>query len=147
MPVSADRIPAAASGLIALAVALAIADGSIVTLALPALFVELGITVEGLAAVIGLYTLVLAMALLPAEWARRRVGSAAIGVAGMLLFAAASALCAIADSLEVLLVGRAIQAIGAAALLVAAFSLLDAGRDGRGASLWGLAAVLGVGTH
>jgi hypothetical protein len=83
------------------------------------------------------------MALLPAEWARRRVGSAAIGVAGMLLFAAASALCAIADSLEVLLVGRAIQAIGAAALLVAAFSLLDAGRGGRGARLWGLAAVLG----
>ena len=143
MPVSAERRPAAASGLIALAVALAIADGSIVTLALPALFVELGITVEGLAAVIGVYTLVLAVALLPVEHLRRRIGSAEVGVAGMLLFAAASTLCAVADSLTVLLIGRAIQAVGAAALLVAAFSLLDAGRGGSGAKLWGLAAVLG----
>jgi MFS family permease len=141
--VSADRLPAAASGLIALAVAIAVADGSIVTLALPSLFAELGVTVEGLAAVIGVYTLVLAVALLPAEWLRRRLGSAPIGIAGMLIFAAASALCAAADSLTVLLVGRGIQAIGAAALLVAAFSLLDAGRQGAGARLWGLAAVLG----
>ncbi|MGI9557494.1 MAG: hypothetical protein ACR2N5_06090, partial [Solirubrobacterales bacterium] len=88
---AATRTNPVASGLIALAVAIAIADGSIVTLALPALFVELGISVEQLAAVIGVYTLVLAVALFPAEWLRRAIGSVATGVGGMTLFAAASA--------------------------------------------------------
>jgi MFS family permease len=139
-----DRLPAATQALLAAVVALAIADGSIVTLALPSLFAELGVTVEGLAAVIGVYTLVLALALAPAELARRRLGSAPIAVAGTALFALASAVCAIAGSLGLLLAGRAVQGVGAAALLVAAFALLGAGDPTRrGARIWGFAAVLG----
>src|SRR5207253_9359364 len=51
--------------LLAVAAGLALADASIVTLALPRLLSELHATVEGVAAVIGVYTVVLAAALLP----------------------------------------------------------------------------------
>ena len=68
--------------LIAVGVALALADASVVTLALPPMLVDLDTTVEGVAAVIGVYTLVLA-ALLPwPAWLRRRVADAVLGAAG-----------------------------------------------------------------
>jgi hypothetical protein len=126
--------------LIAVAAGLALADASVVTLALPDLLVDLHTTVEGVAAVIGVYTVVLALALIPAERAMRRTGPARTGAAGLALFAVASLACAAANSLPVLLVGRGVQAAGGAAALVAAFSLLAQGRDAR--RLWFWAAVL-----
>jgi MFS family permease len=130
---------------VAAAAALALADASIVTLALPELLTELDATVEGVAAVIGVYTIVVAAALLPAERLRRAVGSRALGLASLALFAAACAACAAVSSLEALLVLRAIQALGGAGALIAAFGLLDAGHSGsRGRVLWTRAAVLGV---
>jgi MFS family permease len=60
---------------VALAAAFALADASIVTLALPQLLTQLDTTVEGVAAVIGVYTVVLGLALLPAEHLRRRLGA------------------------------------------------------------------------
>ena len=130
--------------LLAAAAGLALADASIVTLALPRLLTQLDATVEGVAAVIGVYTVVLALALLPAERLRRRMGSASLGAAALTLFAAASAGCAAAGSLELLLALRAIQALGAAAALVAAFDLLDAGAEGSpGRRQWTTAAVVG----
>jgi hypothetical protein len=105
---------------------------------------ELHATVEGVAAVIGVYTVVLAAALLPAEQLRRRTSSSRLGTAGLLVFAAASAGCAAAGSLELLLTLRALQALGAAAGLVAAFDLLGAGERGTpGRRLWTAAAVVG----
>jgi predicted MFS family arabinose efflux permease len=130
--------------LLAVAAGLALADASIVTLALPRLLSELHATVEGVAAVIGVYTVVLAAALLPAERMRRRAGSATLGTGGLALFAAACAGCAAAGSLELLLLLRAVQALGAAAALVAAFDLLGAGEeDAPGRRLWTAAAVVG----
>ncbi|MDX6659094.1 MAG: hypothetical protein QOH62_3887 [Solirubrobacteraceae bacterium] len=131
--------------LIAVAAGLALADASVVTLALPDLLVDLHTTVEGVAAVIGVYTVVLAVALIPAEHAMRRAGAARTGATGLAIFAAASLACASAGSLGVLLVARGVQAAGGAAALVAAFSLLAAGRDAR--RLWlaaaGLACAIG----
>ena len=57
---------------IALAAGIALADASIVTLGLPSILVELNATVEGVALVLGVYTAVLALALLPAAWLCRR---------------------------------------------------------------------------
>jgi hypothetical protein len=70
----------------------------------------------------------------------RRLGAPRTGAAGLALFAAATLGCAAANSLAVLLVARGIQAVGGAAALVAAFSLLAAGRDAR--RLWLATAVL-----
>lgn len=120
------RAPSATSArvLLALGVALALADASIVTLALPEIIVQLDTDVGGVAAVIGVYTVVLAVAVLAALPLRNRVGNRALGAAGMLVFAAASLVCGAADSLELLLAARAVQAVGAGAALIGAFSLL-----------------------
>jgi len=130
--------------LLALAVALALADASIVTLGLPAVLDELDATVEGTAGVLGAYTLALALGLPAAELARRRAGARRVGAVGLLLFAAASLACGAAGSLAVLVAARAVQALGAAGGLVAAFALLDAGRPGTGRRAWRAAAVLGI---
>ena len=130
---------------IAAAAALALADASIVTLALPELLVELDATVEGVAAVIGVYTVVVALGVLAAERLRRSLGSERLGVLALGVFAAACAACAAVSSLEALLVLRALQALGGAGVLVAAFALLGASTPGSpGRELWNRAAVLGL---
>lgn len=134
----------ARSLLLAVAAGLVLADASIVTLALPELLVELGTTVEGVAAVIGAYTIILALAVVPAERLARRLGPGPVASAGFVVFAVASAACAGAGSLTVLLVARCVQAAGGAAALIATFSLLGRDDDDRSASrrLWLGTAVL-----
>lgn len=129
--------------LLAVGVALALADASVVTLALPPLLDELDTTVEGVAAVIGVYTLVLAAALPLAETLRRRAGTATMGVAGFALFALAGVGCGLAPELATLLVARAAQAAGAAAALVAGFDAIGAGRA-HPSRLWTAASVFGI---
>jgi hypothetical protein len=124
--------------LIAAASGLVLADAAVVTLALPPILLELDTTVEGVAAVIAVYTGVLALALPLAAALHGRWS----GPAGALLFGAASIGCASADSLELLLVMRGLQALGGAALLAAAFDALDGGGAGR--RVWIGAAVAGT---
>jgi predicted MFS family arabinose efflux permease len=129
---------------IAIAVGLALADASVVVLALPPLLPELGTTVQGVAAVIAVYTLVLAVALPLAERLRRARGTAFTGLVGWGLFGAAAIGCGLAQSLGMLLVLRAVQALGAAGGIVSGFALLrDREADGPGA-LWTAATVFGT---
>ncbi|MGX6450167.1 MFS transporter, partial [Patulibacter sp. S7RM1-6] len=132
----------AARVLLALGVALALADASVVTLALPEVLTHLDTTVQGVAAVIGVYTVVLAVAVLVAVPLRRAAGSAITGAVGMAVFAGASVVCGEADALSTLLVARGAQAVGAGLGLVAAFALLHRGR--RRSRLWVAAAVFGT---
>ncbi|MFL5815975.1 MAG: MFS transporter [Conexibacter sp.] len=126
---------------VTVAAGLVLADASIVTLALPELLRALDTTVEGVAAVIAVYTGVLALALLPAERAVRRFGAAPVGALGFALFALASIACAGADTLAVLLAARAVQALAGALGLVAAFELIRGGTQ-AGRRHWLGAAVL-----
>ncbi len=157
MPLSGGRQPAkpgvigrstgrlVASAAIAAGAALALADGSIVVLALPELLSALDTGVEGVAAVIGVYTAVLALALFGAEALRRRIGAARLGGIGLSVFGIASLACGLAGSLPVMLTMRGLQALGGAAALVAAFALLNAGAmRGGGGRLWTLAAIAGA---
>jgi predicted MFS family arabinose efflux permease len=130
--------------LLAVAAGLALADASIVTLALPQLLGELHTTVEGVASILGVYTVVLAATLLPAERLQRAYGAPHTGAAGLALFAAASVVAGSSGSLGLLLVARGVQAVGGAAALVAAFALLEPGgaAGARGRMLWLGAAVL-----
>jgi MFS transporter len=116
------------------------ADASIVTLALPEILRDLDTTIEGVAAVIGVYTLVVAVVLLPLERAASRTSVQAIGAGGFALLALASVICAVSDSLPLLLTGRTLQALGGAAGLAVVFELLG-GHEGRGRTLWLWAAV------
>ncbi len=134
----------AVRALVATAAALALADASIVALALPPILVEMHTTVTGVAAIVGVYALVLAIAILPAERLVRRFGPSLVGAVGLALFAAASVGCAIASALGPLLVFRAFQAAGGAAGLLAAFDILDAGASAHGRRLWLGAALAGT---
>jgi len=136
-------MPKPARIVLAAGAALALADASIVTLALPALLNELDTTVEGVAAVIGVYTLALALALPAAELARRRTSTKAISAVGFAVFAGASVACGVAPDLTTLLIARAAQAIGGAAGLVGAFAAIGAGRT-EPSRLWAAASVLAV---
>ena len=84
---------------------------------------------------LGVYTLVLAGAAAGGAAARPRA------MVGALVFGLASLACGLADSIAALLVLRGVQALGGAALLVGAFTLLDAGGAGRRA--WTAAAIFG----
>ena len=101
--------------LIAIGVGVALADASIVTLALPELLIDLDTGVEGVAAVIGVYTFALAVALPLAALARRAVSDPVLGAIGFAVFAVAGGFCAAADTLTSMLVFRTLQALGAAA--------------------------------
>jgi predicted MFS family arabinose efflux permease len=130
--------------LLAVAAGLALADASIVTLALPQLLAELNTTVEGVASILGVYTVVLAAALLPVERLQRVYGAPRTGAAGMAIFAIASVAAGASNSLGMLLAARGVQAVGGAAALVAAFAMLEPGgaAGSRGRRLWLGAAVL-----
>jgi len=135
-----DTAPMRARDLaLAIGAGLGLADASIVTLALPDILQDLNTTVEGVAAVIGAYTVVLAIALVPFERAASVLSVRAVGAGGFALFAVASAACAGADDLTGLLIARCVQALGAAAGLATVFDLL--GGAGRGRRLWLGAAV------
>jgi hypothetical protein len=130
---------------IALAAGLALADSSVVVLALPPILLDLDASIEAVAAVIGVYTLALALALLAATRWRGRPEAARLGPAAMLGFAIAGACCGLAQSMPILIFLRAVQGVTAAAVLLTAFELLDAGRPGaRGSRLWTAAAIFGA---
>lgn len=108
---------------------LASLDGSIVNIALPAIQRDLGGGVAGLQWTINAYTLTLAALILVGGslgdgWGRRRVF-----VSGVVWFALASFLCAIAPSIEVLIAARAFQGIGAALLTPGSLALISASID------------------
>src|ERR1700761_370064 len=129
-------------GLLGVAVALVLADGSIVSLALPQVLVDLHTSVVGLAAILFVYMAVLAVAALIAARRARRVGVRRMAAGGFALVAIAGVVCGLSDSLAVMLAGRVIGAAGGGVCAVASFELLEG--DGRGARTWLLASVLGL---
>lgn len=132
--------------LLGLAVALVLADSSVVTLALPEILREFRVDVSEVAWVLTAYNLVLALTAVPAAWLARRVGAGRVAAAGALIFAGASLACALATSLDPLVTARAIQAVGGAAVVCAALELLarETGSDARAAGVWAAGGVAGA---
>jgi predicted MFS family arabinose efflux permease len=120
---------------------LALADTAIVALALPPILRDLDTDVAGVAAVLGVYAVVLALALPVAEHVRSWAGTRLTGCGGVCVFVVGSLACGLSDSLALLLSARAVQGIGAAAVLVTAHTLLAT--DAAGARAWRLASLLG----
>lgn len=133
--------------LLALAVGLVLADSSVVTLGLPDVLDDFDATPQGVSWVLTAYNLALAVAAVPAALlVRRGVSNRSLAIAGLLVFAAASLVCALAPSLGVLVVARAVQGLGGAAVACTALVLLvDAtGGRARGTAVWGAAGALGA---
>ncbi len=133
------------SGLLGLAVGLALADSSIVTLALPEILRDFDVGVTTVAWVLTSFNLVLALVALPAAYVARRRPRAAF-VAGTVVFAAASLLCGLATNFDWLVAARCVQAVGAALVVTAAIGLLTeaTGSQSGGKRIWVAAGVLGA---
>src|SRR5262249_28460715 len=133
------------AGLLAVAVGLALADSSIVTLALPRILGRFDVGITTVAWVLTSFNLVLAVVAVPcAAIVRRRPNATFAG--GAVLFAGASLVCGLAPAFAVLLSARCVQAVGAALLVVAALDLgAEAIRDrARAICGWVLAGRVGA---
>lgn len=106
--------------------ALAVIDGSIVTVALPTLAHDLGVDSSAAVLVVTVYQLVLVMTLLPFSALGSRIGLRRLYQYGQVMFLVSTILCFFARSLPFLLVVRAIQALGAAASLSVSSGLIRA---------------------
>jgi DHA2 family multidrug resistance protein-like MFS transporter len=104
--------------------ALVVLDGGIANVALPTIARDLGVDSSAAVLVVTIYQLVLVMTLLPLSAVGDRIGLRRLYHHGLLLFAAASLLAFFARSLPFLLVVRAIQALGAAAVLSVTSALI-----------------------
>jgi MFS family permease len=131
--------------LLALCVGLVLADAAVVTLALPAILNRLGGTVAQVVWVLIAFNLVLGIAVVPAARLYAGRDPAPLCAAGLLVFAVASAACALAGSLGVLIAARSVQALGGAVAVVGCLELLVAATgERRGVSRWVFAGVLGT---
>src|SRR6478752_1346574 len=123
-----------------LASSLAFVDGSVTNVALPAIRADLNASAADLQWVINAYLLPLSALLLLGGAAGDRYGRVRLLVGGTALFAAASAACALAPGLPVLLAARGVQGIGAAILLPNSLAILGdsfAGEArGRAIGIW-----------
>jgi MFS family permease len=135
----------AAVFLLALTSAFVLADSAIVTLALPQILRRLDGSVVQVAWVLIAFNLVLALAVVPAAWILVRRDPAPLCAAGIAVFAGASAACALAGSMEVLIAARCVQAVGGAFALVGCLELLVAATgERRGVASWIGAGVIGT---
>lgn len=131
--------------LLGVAIAITLADSSVVTLALPDILRRYDVSITTVAWVLTIYNLVLALAAVPvAHLARRK--PVRVCAAGLVVFAGASLACAFAPSFAVLLAGRGVQALGGAAVVSAALALLFdvSGSEERAAHVWATAGILGA---
>ncbi|GAB2652777.1 DHA2 family efflux MFS transporter permease subunit [Kribbella swartbergensis] len=123
-------------------------DNLVVTNALPVIKAELGATLSDLQWFVNAYTLAFAALLLTAAAIGDRLGRRRIFLAGIVLFTLASAACALATEPWILIAARAIQGIGAAAVMPLSLTLLAGAVPDRARSAaigaWGGISGLGV---
>ncbi len=131
---------------VAISVAVAFADSSIVVLALPELYGRFNTTIEGVSWVVTAFNLSLALVALALVFVVHRYKASWVMVTGLVIFIAASIACAAAGSLDFLIAARCVQGAGAALLLAGALPVLVAlaGSVVRGAAVWTIAGTLGA---
>jgi MFS transporter, DHA2 family, methylenomycin A resistance protein len=100
-------------------------DVTIVNVALPHMEVDLHAGVAGLQWVVDAYALTFAVLLLSMGYLGDRLGSRKVYLAGMGLFALASVVCGCATDAMTLIAGRALQGLGAAAMMPCSLALLS----------------------
>jgi len=128
------------------AVALVLADSSIVVLALPEIFREFDTSISGVSWVLIIFNLVLALLAVPGAWAARQYGPGRAAAVGLAVFAGGSLACGLATGLGPLLTGRAVQAAGGAIAVTAALEMLivATGSERKGIATWVGAGAVGA---
>ncbi|MGW1817703.1 MFS transporter [Streptomyces sp. NPDC002125] len=129
-----------------LGVAMVSLDNLVVITALPAIRESLGGDIQQLEWTVNAYTLTYAVLMLPGAALGDRFGRRRMFVVGLGVFTAASAAAALAPGIGALIAARALQGLGAAALMPLNLTLLTAVAPAarRGAVLGALSAVEGL---
>jgi EmrB/QacA subfamily drug resistance transporter len=123
-------------------------DALVVITALPAIHRDLGASLATLQWTVNAYTLAYAVGIITAAALGDQLGRRRVFAAGLALFSAASAACALAPTVEVLIAARAIQGVGAAIIMPLSLTILTtsypAERRGAVVGIWGGIAGLAV---
>ncbi len=123
-------------------------DNLVMTNALPVIRTELGASVEELQWFVNAYTLAFASLILMAVALGDRLGRRTVFVAGIAIFTVASAFAALSTDPAQLIVARAVQGLGGAAIMPLSLSLLAGAVEPRrrplAIGIWGGLAGLGV---
>src|SRR3954469_17683216 len=114
--------------------------------ALSTIRVDLGASLQQLEWTINAYNLTFAVLLITAAAVGDRFGRRRIYAAGLVLFSAASAACALAPSVGWLIAARAVQGAGAALVVTLRLALLSAAfpPERRGAAIGIFSAITGL---
>src|SRR3954471_15720269 len=112
-------------------------DATVVNVALPALQADLRATITEVQWVIEAYALFLGALLLVGGAMGDQFGRKRVFLGGVVFFTAASILCGLASSAFALIIGRALQGIGAAFLVPGSLAIISATFDdtGRGRAI------------
>jgi MFS family permease len=131
---------------VALAVALAVADSSVVVLALPAIYRRFDVSIVSVSWTITAYNLAIVVGAIGALAVGRRARGYVLAGIGLSVFALASLVCGVSQSFAVLIAGRSVQGLGAALALVGAIPVLAGirGSDEYAIRTWGLAGTIGL---
>jgi MFS family permease len=124
-----------------------ILDGTVVNVALPTIRAELGFSGAGLAWVVNAFFVAFALLLLPAGRLADLVGARRVFLGGLVVFTAASALCGIAPSAELLVGARFLQGVGgalASAVVLGMIARLFEDDERRRTQAFGLLAFVGA---
>jgi MFS family permease len=123
-------------------------DLLVVVTTLNTIRLHLGASIAELDWTVNAYTLTVAVLLLTAAAAGDRLGRRRVLAAGLALFTASSAACALAPSIGALIGARAVQGIGTAMVLPQALSLLSAAfpPETRGRAMGVFAGITGLAT-
>jgi EmrB/QacA subfamily drug resistance transporter len=116
-------------------------DALVVITALPAIRNDFGGSLSSLEWTVNAYTLTFAAGIITAAALGDRLGRRRMYIAGLLLFTAASAACAVAPSVGTLIAARAVQGLGAAIVTPLSLTILTgafpAHRRGAIVGIWG----------
>jgi EmrB/QacA subfamily drug resistance transporter len=115
-------------------------DSTAIALALPSIRLDLGASISGIQWAQNIYLLALAAMVTTLGRIGDVVGRRLVFAAGLIVFSLGSITCAVADSIAVLVVGRAIQGVGAAAMLALSLAIatlaFSAEQRGRAIGIW-----------
>jgi EmrB/QacA subfamily drug resistance transporter len=130
----------------ALGSAIAFLEATVVNVALPELGRDLDADVAGLQWTINGYLLTLASLILLGGSLGDRYGRRRVFEIGVIWFVGASALCAVAPSIEVLAAARVIQGVGGALLTPGSLAIIEATfhKDDRGRAIGAWSALTGI---
>ncbi len=125
---------------------MAILDVAIVNVAIPSIRTDLGASFGGVELVISAYTLTYACLLITGGRLGDMFGRRRLFIGGLLLFAAASALCGAAPSIGVLVGARALQGVGGALMYPQVLAIIQVTFEGqeRAQALGVFGSVIGI---